>query len=199
MSVRPPSNPLRHARVPLHTMRQTQTANPMTKRGSITLDQSMPHPPLVKQEVGVMQGFRFVDERPTRRKRKQRPEDALQIAAVDFLHKALPKECVFFHIPNGGARTRTEAGIFKAMGVVAGILDICIMTRNHVIWFEFKAAGTKHRQSALSDAQRAMISRLGRLGHWVFVVDSLDEVENSLRSVGLQLRATLFTKGVLHG
>lgn len=35
----------------------------------------------------------------------------------------------FFHPANGGSRSRAEAGIFKAMGVKAGVPDLVILWR----------------------------------------------------------------------
>jgi len=39
---------------------------------------------------------------------------------------AHPELRMMFHIPNGGSRSRAEAGRFKAEGVKAGVPDICL-------------------------------------------------------------------------
>ena len=39
---------------------------------------------------------------------------------------AHPELRLMFHIPNGGSRSRAEAGRFKAEGVKAGVPDICL-------------------------------------------------------------------------
>ena len=46
--------------------------------------------------------------------RRNRPEEALQRAVASYLDLALPHDAVWFHPPNGGARSKAEAGIFKA-------------------------------------------------------------------------------------
>ena len=45
-----------------------------------------------------------------------RPEQALQISVVNWLRVVAP-DLFFLHIPNGGRRSKAEAGIFKAMGL----------------------------------------------------------------------------------
>lgn len=124
--------------------------------------------------------------------------------AVEFLTRALPADAVFFHVPNGGKRTKAEAGRFKAMGVKAGVPDLVVFVRDTcygdagglehedwTLWFELKAPGTAHRPSARTDAQKAMGAVLEKLGHYVYVVDRLDDIERALRQCGVPLRATL--------
>ena len=92
---------------------------------------------------------------PARKKSIQRPEQRLQIAVFNFLRPLMDaqqyKQFVAFHVPNGGKRTKAEAGIFKAMGVMAGVADICLLLPcvrafdesiaepPHVCWIEMKA------------------------------------------------------------
>ena len=55
--------------------------------------------------------------------RRNRPEEQVQRAIVQWLQWIEP-DCKWLHIPNGGGRSRAEAGIFKALGVVAGAPDL---------------------------------------------------------------------------
>ena len=61
-------------------------------------------------------------------RRCQRPEQALHRAAVAYL-RLLENlgELVFFHPANGGVRSRTEAAIFKGLGVRAGVPDLVVL------------------------------------------------------------------------
>lgn len=56
-----------------------------------------------------------------------RPEEALHRAGVAYLRAALPSPWIVFHVPNGGGRSKAEAGILKAMGVLAGMPDLFVM------------------------------------------------------------------------
>ena len=134
------------------------------------------------------------------RRIKNRPEEALQRAVAEFLDRALPTEgVVWFHCPNGGARSKAEAGALKAMGVKAGIPDICVISRVNkrdramsllgqpfVLWIELKAKGRTP-----SVAQRHWRMRLIDAGCKWTLAHSVDEVEVILRGYGVPLRASV--------
>jgi len=76
-------------------------------------------------------------------------EDKIQIAAVRWFKLHYP-EIVIHHSPNGGYRTKAEAGIFKAMGTMAGFADLIILkpTMNYNAFFiEFKSEKGRQTQS----------------------------------------------------
>lgn len=59
-------------------------------------------------------------------------EDSLQIKCAEFTKKELLKRGLpqlFHHIPNGGLRSKREAGKLKLMGVLSGVPDIFIPFR----------------------------------------------------------------------
>lgn len=66
-----------------------------------------------------------------------RPEQALQVQAIQYLRIALPN-AVIWHCPNGGARTEAEGRILKAMGVLAGVADIQILAGGRSYFIELK-------------------------------------------------------------
>ena len=67
------------------------------------------------------------------------PEDRLQIAVGQYLDLlSNMKKFKWCHVPNGGARTKAEAGIFKAMGVKPGVPDVMIFKPK---WRPFDRAG----------------------------------------------------------
>ena len=121
--------------------------------------------------------------------RRKHPEEALQRTTAQFLgiekNVALPEDAVWFHPPNGGARSKAEAGIFKAMGVKAGVPDIIVVYRGRMIAIELKAAG-----GSLSPAQKDMHARLSMAGALVYTATSVEAVEGFLRGAGVPLRAT---------
>ena len=98
-----------------------------------------------------------------------RPEQEMQIACASYLYdrQAYVKDLIFCHVPNGGKRSKAEAGIFKAMGVQAGAPDLIIWMKGTIIQIELKVV-----KGVLSDAQKAFRDRLTALGHEYHVVTS---------------------------
>ncbi len=59
----------------------------------------------------------------------KRGEDSEQIGVIEWANwntNRFPELKLLFHIPNGGKRSATEAARFKAMGVKAGVPDLCL-------------------------------------------------------------------------
>lgn len=117
----------------------------------------------------------------------KRPEQAVQLAIVNYLEVALPHESSFFcHVPNGGYRGKIEAVIFKRLGVKAGVPDLLVMVAGQTpIWFEVKAPGT----GQVTKAQMDVMEHLSRLGSHCFVVDCVEHVETTLLALGVKLKA----------
>lgn len=92
-----------------------------------------------------------------RSRRQNREEERLHRQVADYLRVALGNEVMWFHVPNGGARSKAEAGIFKALGVMPGVFDLCFLWRpgdadnvkGSVGFIELKAPG-----KILSDPQK---------------------------------------------
>jgi len=90
--------------------------------------------------------------------RRRNPETALQCTIVQHLQARGMPGLVFFHCPNGGYRTKAEAGILKAMGVRPGVSDLILLHQNKTFALELKAQGgraTEEQMAFLSDADRA--------------------------------------------
>ena len=116
--------------------------------------------------------------------RRNRPEEALQRAVASYLDLALPHDAVWFHPPNGGARSKAEAGIFKAMGVKAGVPDIIVIYRGRVVCIELKAPG-----GTCSPAQKLMHAQLSAAGALIYTATRIEDVESFLRVI-IPLKAT---------
>lgn len=118
--------------------------------------------------------------------KRQNLEDALQKDVAKFLDMALPPNAVWYHVPNGGKRSKAQAGIFKAMGVKAGVPDIHILFEGRSIYIELKVGKRKETM-----AQVMMRHRLTMAGAVCTVCRSLDEVADFLEPVvGLRARVT---------
>ncbi len=63
-----------------------------------------------------------------------------QIKVIQYLEllKRKGKILFYFAIPNGGSRNPIEAKNLKLEGVRAGVSDICVITRDKVIFIEMK-------------------------------------------------------------
>ncbi len=62
--------------------------------------------------------------------RQNREEERLHRQVADYLRIALGDQVLWFHVANGGARSKAEAGIFKALGVMPGVFDLCFLWRS---------------------------------------------------------------------
>lgn len=126
----------------------------------------------------------------------KRPEEALHRAAVSLLRSSLPAPWFVAHVPNGGGRSKAEAGILKAMGVLAGMPDLLLFGPGpKVVAIEFKAPPRRLRDGGpskaaprLSPAQRARQADLGACGVPYLVIDDLSEMFRALQGLGVPLR-----------
>lgn len=120
------------------------------------------------------------------------PEFALTRAVADYLRLALPEGVLWTHLPFGEARPKATAGRLKAMGVQPGWPDFVIMPSLRVIsavpagpiFIELKAV-----EGRLSKAQQIWHDQAKKLGYWVHIARSIEEVEGILRAHGLVPRA----------
>jgi hypothetical protein len=73
---------------------------------------------------------------------RYKSEDTIQREVAAWLDAHLPRSWRWFHVPNGGARSKAAAGRLKAHGVKPGVFDIIICRgREPDIWIELKAHG----------------------------------------------------------
>lgn len=88
--------------------------------------------------------------KPTRRSRKG-TEHRLQCACVRWFNLQYPQlHKRLFAVPNGGARSKSEAAKLKAEGVVAGVADLILLKPNrnsHALLIEMKTESSASRQS----------------------------------------------------
>jgi len=117
---------------------------------------------------------------------RRAPEFILHKAVADFLRVALPDDVMWLHIPNGGSRTKAEAGKLKAMGVKPGAPDFLLLAEGAHYAIELKA-----KNGRLSDAQDQWAGEFTSIGGEYVECRSLEAVEAALRSWGFPLRATL--------
>lgn len=121
------------------------------------------------------------------------PESQLQRACITWLRLQYPK-VVAFAIPNGGKRNAREGAILKAEGVLAGVPDLFIAEpHGHYsgLFIEMKAG-----RGTTTEAQDAMIRRLGEAGYCVDVCRSLEDFQAVVRGyVSLPTLASMLASG----
>jgi len=127
--------------------------------------------------------------------KRQRSEDQIQRAVFDYLRRAPAPGLVAFHVPNGGARSRTEAAILQGLGVLAGVPDIIAIMphpfceegygyfrRPHVYAMELKSPGRRNR---VTGPQEAVQASLREAGVEVAVCVGVDEAIAQIEKWGL--------------
>lgn len=91
---------------------------------------------------------------------------------------------LLYHIPNGGARSRAEGGIFKAMGVKAGVPDLFLPVQRLEggssrmlagLYIEMKAEGGRLRPN-----QREWLEELRAQGYACAVCHGAEEAEQAI-------------------
>jgi hypothetical protein len=118
--------------------------------------------------------------------KRAQPEEQLQMAVCKFLAHALEGNSMFFAVPNGGLRSRTEAIRLKATGVIAGVCDLFVVNDGRLIGLELKAP-----KGRVSDAQLYCHERLRRARVPVTVCRSIEDVIVALTAAGVPLRGRI--------
>lgn len=100
-----------------------------------------------------------------------------QVAFVSWWRKTQPD--MLFAIPNGGARSKPQAGKLKAEGVKQGVHDLFAPER--YLWIEMKVPGGR-----LSPSQRDFGTRMLAAGYRVMVAwgcaDAIEQVKHGERA-----------------
>ncbi len=72
------------------------------------------------------------------------PEELLHRSVIEWLEWQKPN-CLWFHPYNSGYRTKAEAGIGKALGVLAGVADLVFVLPGGRVGFIITRSGFTHR------------------------------------------------------
>lgn len=116
----------------------------------------------------------------------KRGEDTEQMGVMDWANWNMgrfPELKLLFHIPNGGKRDAREAARFKAMGVKAGVPDLCLPVPRD--GFAGLYIEMKYGKNNTTKAQEEWIEELRQQGYKVVVCyggeSATGELENYLR------------------
>lgn len=116
-------------------------------------------------------------------------EDRIQAECVEWFWNTFPEyRRLLFHIPNGGKRTKIEAGRFKAMGVLPGIPDLFFSYPNkgyHGMYIEMKKPGEiphEHDRKVTDHEQRQIDQMMlfANQGYHCVYCDSVERFKSSI-------------------
>jgi hypothetical protein len=110
----------------------------------------------------------------------------IQKAIHVYLSKALPRGSFAWAVDHAQKTSEPARIGMAARGICAGIPDHMVIHQGKLITFEIKAPGNYPTES-----QREFGLRLQNAQAYWFVVRSCEEVEVALRSIGVQLNATV--------
>lgn len=91
-----------------------------------------------------------------------------------------PELALMYHIPNGGSRSKSEAGRFRAEGVKAGVPDICLPVAQggyHGLYIELKRV----KGGRVSTAQQGWIAALRDQGYYACVCKGWDDAAHVIK------------------
>lgn len=108
------------------------------------------------------------------------PEQHLQRAVCDHLRQRGVRGLLWFHVPNGGRRSRIEAAIFSGLGVRPGVSDLILLNDGQAFALELKA-----EQGRPTTAQIAFISEFRAAGGEGAIATGLSEALRALEGWGL--------------
>jgi hypothetical protein len=123
----------------------------------------------------------------------KRGEDTEQMGVIDWANwnkNHFPELKMLFHIPNGGKRSATEAARFKAMGVKAGVPDLCLPVPRG--GFAGLYIEMKYGKNKTTDNQKEWIADLQKQGYKVAVCYGGEEATRTLEAY-LQTQETILT------
>ena len=118
--------------------------------------------------------------------KKGRAEADVHISIVNYINRVLPHN-LMAHPANGEKRSKEAAKKLKCMGVRAGVPDLFIpLGCGKILWLEIKKPG-----GVLSKPQREYIKKLRDYGHPVAIVESIDDVRNTFKAMGIVTRESV--------
>ena len=90
-----------------------------------------------------------------------------------------PELALMFHIPNGGTRSKSEAGRFRAEGVKAGVPDIFLPAARgeyHGLFIEMK----RRKNGRVSIDQATWLKALEKQGYKAVVCEGWEEARDEI-------------------
>ena len=117
-------------------------------------------------------------------------EHAEQVTLINEFKKRYPNE-IIFAIPNGDFRHKQVARRLKAEGVLSGVSDICVITKDKTLWIEMKRKrkilknGKQSKEDLASKEQHDFINYINQTTHSIGFIaygweDAISFIENHI-------------------
>jgi hypothetical protein len=115
-------------------------------------------------------------------------EQHIHACIAVYLNRALPEGSLHFAIDSAGKASIGIAQKLKARGGMKGTADHCLLVPSvgHALFMEIKTSIGR-----VSPEQEHFGNRCFAAGHYWVVVRSVEDVEATLRDLGIPLRATV--------
>ena len=130
---------------------------------------------------------------------KEGQEQAALMSWAQMQSWRWPELALLFHIPNGGGRSKAEAGRFKAEGVKAGVPDLFLPVPHggyHGLFIELK----RQAGGRVSTEQKEWIEKLREQGYRVEVCKGWEAAAEVIKEyLGLEFTNTSKYDVVYHG
>ena len=76
---------------------------------------------------------------------RSNPETRLQFVVVEYLRRVLPRDCIFWHCPNGGEMSVGWRRMLGGLGVMPGAADLMLLYCARFHGIELKTAAAPRR------------------------------------------------------
>ena len=131
----------------------------------------------------------YVFDEATQRLKPHLSEEAIHRAVARILTLSARRGVFWFHPANGEARSKAAGGRLKAMGLRAGVPDLCVLYHGQVFFLELKTT-----RGRLSPRQNEVCKYITDAGGTFMVAHGIDEAIDILRKWGV-LRVDLTSGG----
>ncbi len=118
-------------------------------------------------------------------------ETRLQFVVVDYLRAVLPRNCVFWHCPNGGKMSSVWRQMLGGLGVLPGASDLMIVYDGRFYAIELKLEADDllgHKKTYQKPSQKAFEARIVKAGGFYAVCRSTMDVRDVLSHWGIPSR-----------
>jgi hypothetical protein len=134
----------------------------------------------VEEEARRIGGAEMTHHAITRRDPRQETEDMIHKGAIQLLRMAAHPSLIFYHIPNGEARSAITGAKLKALGTLAGAADLgLVLPDGRAAFLEFKT-----RTGRQSPEQREFQRRVINAGALYAVCRCHEDIVSTLTSWG---------------
>ena len=120
-------------------------------------------------------------------------ETRLQFVVVDYLHRVLPRDALFWHCPNGGKMSLAWRKMLGGLGVQPGASDLMLVYDGRFYAIELKTEADDLLgipKTYQKPEQKAFVAQIVRAGGFYAVCRSKMDVRDVLAHWGIPTRET---------